>query len=401
MVFLHVECARNANDTTNTARRTKSDSNIPVELLSIIGPGPRCSTFGQRATLAACAFRVGGRILWKSQLRGRTQRGETVLLLQNVDISVIIPTRNRAAWLPTCLAHLEQQTFPAGRFEVLVVDDGSTDDTVSVLERFASGAPVCIRNHTQSRRGLAAACNLGAANAIGDTLLFLSDDELVSPRLLELYQGMRERQGPDTCIMGDVHRHPQLPRDTFTRLFLDRNLAPDASDESPAHFLDWQSSNFCLDRQCFLDAGGFETDEVMEPVAAIELASRLASRGISPRYLPDARVYVWQPTTFAAERRRQYRFGYALKHLQARTRASAIPRRFRLLKSRAEQFLNTFTIPFYIRACNRHESESNMLIGNLYKRVLHYDRCNGYQDALLNRALRPPAAEVVTKPITA
>ena len=309
--------------------------------------------------------------------------------MKHADISVIIPTHNRAAWLPKCLAHLEQQTFPAGRFEVLVVDDGSTDDTRSVVERYASGAPVCIRYLPQDPKGLVAAQNFGANEAIGESLLFIGDDELVSPRLLEQHAAVRKR---DTCTMGDVHRHPQLPRNTFTRLLLAREAPSDRSYETK-QFLEWPRSNFCLDRSVFFDVGGFSRDPNLAAAAPLELAHRLGKSGMALQFIPDARVYVWQPTTFATERRRQYRLGHGLMHLQRVTRASSIPAQFRLQRTRAERMISALTIPFYVRTCQRQEESENMIINQLYKRVLYHDRVSGYEDACQGRAFRLPVPE--------
>lgn len=315
-----------------------------------------------------------------------------VVFVEAVDISVIIPTRNRAAWLPTCLAHIEQQSFPAGRFEVLVVDDGSTDDTLSVVQRYAQGSPICIRAHHQPHTGLAAARNLGAEKAMGRWLLFLCDDELVSPRLVEQHVTAHQHRALPACVMGTVRRHPQLPRDTFTRQFLDEVTNWENYADAP-HFLDWQRSNFSLSRERFQDLGGFSTAQPLYAVNIWELAHRMEQAGLEPIQLADARCYIWQPTTFAAERFRQYHLGFGLFHLQRATRSTLIPERFRLHRTRLQQLVHTLTIPYYVRACNREEEEASMLISGLYKRVLYYDRTVGYQDALADRPPRPPVAE--------
>ncbi len=312
--------------------------------------------------------------------------------VQQVDISVIIPTRNRAAWLPTCLAHMEQQSFPAGRFEILVVDDGGTDDAVSVVERYAHGSPVCIRAHRQPHTGLAAARNLGAEKALGQYLLFLCDDELVSPRLIQQHHLAHQEAERPACVMGTVRRHPQLPRDTFTRQFLDEPSHWESYSDTP-HFLDWQRSNFSVPRESFESLTGFSTEQSLYAVNIWELAFRMERAGLQPMQLSDARAYIWQPTTFAAERFRQYHLGFGLLHLQQRTRAAHIPERFRLRRTRLQQLWHSLTIPHYVRACNREEEEASMLTSSLYKRVLYYDRAVGYQDALLNRPPRPPVAE--------
>lgn len=96
-------------------------------------------------------------------------------------ISVIIPTYNRKSLLREALASLARQTYPRDGFEVLVVDDGSTDGTEAVsTEAF----PFTLRYLWQSNQGDAAARNLGVQQSQADFLVFLDDDILVEPGYL-------------------------------------------------------------------------------------------------------------------------------------------------------------------------------------------------------------------------
>ena len=90
--------------------------------------------------------------------------------------SVIIPTFNRKASLAECLRSLGRQSFPPDRFEVLVVDDGSSDGTAETVERTAAGLGFHVEYLRQSQQGPGAARNLGAKNARGGILAFTEDD---------------------------------------------------------------------------------------------------------------------------------------------------------------------------------------------------------------------------------
>jgi glycosyltransferase involved in cell wall biosynthesis len=91
-------------------------------------------------------------------------------------VSVIIPTYNRVAWVTEAVASVLAQTY--GNFELLVADDGSTDGTAAALAKFGGEIKVI---HGETRRGVSAARNLGAAAATGDWLAFLDSDDLWLP----------------------------------------------------------------------------------------------------------------------------------------------------------------------------------------------------------------------------
>ncbi|MBP7832346.1 MAG: glycosyltransferase family 2 protein [Candidatus Levybacteria bacterium] len=103
-------------------------------------------------------------------------------------VSIIIPTYNRAKFLMDALESVRQQTLPP--LEIIVVDDGSSDDTRKVLSE--SGFKV---NYIyQKNRGPAAARNAGIAVARGNVIAFLDDDDLLVPNALELCVGHLERK---------------------------------------------------------------------------------------------------------------------------------------------------------------------------------------------------------------
>ncbi len=110
-----------------------------------------------------------------------------------MQISVIIPTFNRAALLLQTLDSVFAQTRPA--HEVIVVDDGSTDDTREAVAR--GGYPVVY--HFQENAHLGAARNAGQRLATGDGLLFLDSDDLLAPRALDCL-GVALAARPDAAL---------------------------------------------------------------------------------------------------------------------------------------------------------------------------------------------------------
>src|SRR5262249_33550585 len=105
--------------------------------------------------------------------------------------SVIVPTFNRAALLVNTLESVFSQRFRD--FEIIVVDDGSTDETMDYLHSLGKQ----VRVFRQSNWGAGAARNLGARRAQGEYLAFLDSDDLWFPWTLEVYRDViRERRDP-------------------------------------------------------------------------------------------------------------------------------------------------------------------------------------------------------------
>src|SRR4029434_3256349 len=95
---------------------------------------------------------------------------------EQAEVSIIIPVFNQLVFTQACLASLQEQQGPE-RFEVIVVDDCSTDATAEVVP--AMPGVVYLRN--EANRGFIASCNFGADKARGNYLVFLNNDTLVKP----------------------------------------------------------------------------------------------------------------------------------------------------------------------------------------------------------------------------
>lgn len=99
-----------------------------------------------------------------------------------MDVSVIVPTYNRAASLVKTLSTLENLTCSPGlSWELLVVDNNSPDQTRQIVQAFAKGASFCVRYLFEPKQGRSAALNSGIAAARGRIVAFTDDDVLVHP----------------------------------------------------------------------------------------------------------------------------------------------------------------------------------------------------------------------------
>ena len=101
--------------------------------------------------------------------------------------SVVICTHNRAGLLPDAIASTLDQVYPSDRFELIVVDNASSDDTQHVIEGLRSASPVDYRSVVEDSLGLSYARNRGIAEATHEYVAFLDDDAVAAPRWLRAF----------------------------------------------------------------------------------------------------------------------------------------------------------------------------------------------------------------------
>lgn len=102
-------------------------------------------------------------------------------------VSVIVPVYNVEKYLPTCLDSLVQQTLK--EIEIIVVNDGSTDNSLSIMQQYAKKYPDKIKIYSKENGGLSDARNYGIDYATGDYIAFLDSDDYVDRSMYEtLYQ---------------------------------------------------------------------------------------------------------------------------------------------------------------------------------------------------------------------
>ncbi len=193
-------------------------------------------------------------------------------------VSVIIPTLNRADLLATTIDKIASQTLPQDQYEILVVDNGSTDHTRSVLDQKSKVYPN-LRTFSQLKRGAAPTRNVGIRNAEGETVVFIDDDMFAEPDLLEAHLKYHQ-QHRRASIIGTVTVPWRVSNDPFLRYLRDRRIFnPYSITGGPLDFSYYHTGNVSTARALLVEAGGFNEEFYIYGMEDIELGYRLERLG--------------------------------------------------------------------------------------------------------------------------
>ena len=194
-------------------------------------------------------------------------RMKCMLTIASTDISVIIPTLNEEKYIPRCLKSLVNQTWDRA-FEIIVVDGGSTDQTVRVAKKYAD------KVLTKPRAPVGAARNLGAKVANGNILAFIDADTIANPQWLNSIDEAFREDPAAVGLTGPTLPYDGRLSDSITyrlwTIYLQRLLL---YLEMP-HVIGF---NCAYRRTPFLSVGGFDEDSVMSE--DIKLAHKIRRYG--------------------------------------------------------------------------------------------------------------------------
>ena len=231
---------------------------------------------------------------------------------QHLVASVIVPAYNAAATLPACLRALQNQTLDAGRYELIVVDDGSSDGTGIVAGE--CGVTVLRQEHA----GAAAARNLGAEHARAGILLFTDAD--CEPLPDWMAQMLAPFADPEVAGVKGVYRTRQRsPVARFAQAEYEEKY-DHLARERQIDFVDTYSAAYR--RDVFWAHGGF--DPTVHMVEDQEFSFRVAGAGQKLVFAPRAAVYHLHQPTLWGYLRRKVRIGYWKVGIHTRHPAKAV-----------------------------------------------------------------------------
>lgn len=217
----------------------------------------------------------------------------------NIRISAIICTLNRAAYLQKAVQSLVEQTLPQEQYEIIVVDNGSTDNTESTVEDFRHFEN--LHYIYEPIMGLSQARNTGWQNAQGEYVAYMDDDAIATPEWLQrIIQAFDNMQPSPGSVGGRVIPIWEVERPAWLPTELERALSIVDWSEKPTFLTeDYQflaGTNVAYPREILERVGGFSTNLGRKASGLLSseeilLKRQLERHNLGIYYDPDISVY--------------------------------------------------------------------------------------------------------------
>ena len=235
--------------------------------------------------------------------------------IEALQISVIIATRNREQYLAQALESLCHQSVPADVFEVIVVDNGSTDGSRATAESYCSRRRRW-KTLSEPKAGAAAARNSGIRIAAAPWLLFLDDDVIADVNLVEEHLKARQKSADD-AILGSV-RFPwsgEGPLSWCLRQHPELLQSFRVENPNNVSFLHFYTCNLSMPRFFFEEHPGFDESFTASGFEDIELGYRFTRGGGKLVLHEKASLLHDVQLSFEALSRKRYESGRWARHL--------------------------------------------------------------------------------------
>ena len=233
--------------------------------------------------------------------------------VEKYKISVVIATYNRSKYIPTLLECLAYQTLDPSYFEVIVVDDGSTDNTEEVVRSLRENLLFKLRYIKHPNRGPGYTQNCGIQAASAPIVCLIADDIQLAPGALKAHvEGHEIHSESNIAILGKVLQSPELAKHSVFLAKWDpfkfREL--EKMRELP-YYLFW-ACNISFKKDFLLENGLFRDKMGIAGAAAhedVELGYRLSKKGLRILFNKEALGYHYHIETLNGAIQRSYQRG--------------------------------------------------------------------------------------------
>lgn len=213
-----------------------------------------------------------------------------------IDFSIIVCTHNRADLLTDCVDSLLKQTINKNRFEIIIVDNNSTDDTEAVAKEFAKNNNSIV--YLQEKNiGYSAPRNCGWNHALGNIIAYIDDDEIAAPDWLEsIEKAFQTEEKPD--IVGGIYliKYDVTPPDWFIESMggTNKNRQKGILNQRKDCYL--AGGNIAFRKEVLEKLNGFSNDFNMKNGFLMtgedtDICQRAKNAGFQLYYDPDIKIY--------------------------------------------------------------------------------------------------------------
>lgn len=213
-----------------------------------------------------------------------------------IDFSIVVCTHNRADLLTDCVDSLLKQTIDKSRFEIIIVDNNSTDNTEEIAQRFSKNHNN-IKYFKETITGYSAPRNCGWKNATGNIVAYIDDDEIASPDWLKsIEKAFQMEEKPD--IIGGIclPKYDVDPPDWFTESMggTNKNRQKGILNQRTDSYLG--CGNIALKKEVLEKLNGFSNDfntnnGFLMMGEDTDICQRAIKAGFKLYYDPDIKIY--------------------------------------------------------------------------------------------------------------
>lgn len=270
-------------------------------------------------------------------------------------LSIVIPTYNRPERLKHCLQSMTQLDYPHNRFEVIIVDDGSSMSLEPVVTPFRQHIQITLI--TQRNAGPASARNTGAATAKGKFIVFTDDDCQPTPNWLTHLE-TQFTQKPDALLGGKtLNALPENLYSTASQLLIDYLYEYYNSEPEQASF--FASNNFAVSTENFHQVGRFDTTFPLAAGEDREFCDRWLYHHKQMIAVPDAQIYHAHHLTLRSFWRQHFNYGRGAFHFHQLRAQRGVE------KIKVEPFSFYFKLLRYPFS-QSHSSQARILLSGLF-----------------------------------
>lgn len=333
--------------------------------------------------------------------------------MSEIQVSIVIPTFNRGELLRESLPALVSQQSEGFRYEVIFVDDGSTDQSADLIAEFVRSNPAILRYESIPHSGSPGRPrNEGVKAARGEVIILLDDDVVPNPDLVERHWRFHQANpAGHAAALGHLFVPPETLSDPMS-LFHKFPYA-EAGRMPKLTYLFFWTCNVSVKRSFMLSHGVFDEDSALHPLEDMECGYRLFQAGLDLQYLPHATGAHLHKTQPADVAKKGQRTGRAQVELLRKVPDVGVRARFGILTPQlpftllAWRFLrrcafrivdNPLTI-WMLRAMGAETRRRDAITDAYYYLMFRRNMLLGYAQATreLSAAPAPALASVVSK----